>query len=386
MSAPRTIAAIDAGSNAIRAVVGAVLGRNEWTVLESERIPVRLGHQAFTLGELDADTVDAAVAAFARFRKLFDYHRVERYRAVATSATRTVRNRELLLGRIFYETGIDIEVIDGEEEFRLVHVAVERAYGAAGTPGALLDLGGGSLEVGRKIDDEWQSVSMPIGTVRLMETFALTGAISEDEERLLRRYVGTNADSHGVGAWSLDSEHKAVVTGGNAEALARMFGTPTGGGAQTLTVAQLEQGLSRLLRLSVPERVTAYGIREDRAEVVAIAGLIFSEVVRRLDVQVLEVPGVGVRDGVMLELSGELSSEATEQSRQAALLAQSTGVQTLLLNHVSRRYRERDIVDEARSVFTNTYVVRDFDHFVIPRGAPAYRKGVAQAQPDDRPE
>lgn len=73
-------------------------------------------------------------------------------------------------------------------------------------------------------------------------------------------------------------------------------------------------------------------------------------------------------------------------ARQAALLAQTTGVQTLLLNHVSRRYRERDIVDEARSIFANSYVVRDFDHFVIPRGAPAYKKGVAQAHPDDETE
>jgi ribonuclease Z len=76
-----------------------------------------------------------------------------------------------------------------------------------------------------------------------------------------------------------------------------------------------------------------------------------------------------------------LESEAEEArafghltAKQAALLAKETGVKSLLLNHVSRRYRERDIIDEARSVFPDSYVVRDFDQFEVRRGQTAYKK------------
>ena len=81
------LAAIDAGSNAIRVVI-AELSSTDLVRVEAERVPVRLGHHAFTHGELDARVIDQAVAAFVRFRERFDQHGVTMYRAVATSAVR----------------------------------------------------------------------------------------------------------------------------------------------------------------------------------------------------------------------------------------------------------------------------------------------------------
>ena len=84
MALPR-LGAIDAGSNAIRVVI-AELGPTELVRLEAERIPVRLGHNAFTSGALEESTIDEAVSAFVHFRERFDHHQVGIYRAVATSA------------------------------------------------------------------------------------------------------------------------------------------------------------------------------------------------------------------------------------------------------------------------------------------------------------
>src|SRR3954466_15233954 len=117
------LGAIDAGSNAIRVVIQE-LGPAELVRIEAERVPVRLGHGAFTRGELDAKTVDQAVAAFVHFRERFDHHAVGMYRAVATSAVRNASNRDVLLHRLYHEAGIELEVIDGEEEARLVRKAV----------------------------------------------------------------------------------------------------------------------------------------------------------------------------------------------------------------------------------------------------------------------
>src|SRR5882672_1439866 len=140
-----TLGAIDAGSNAIRMVV-AELGPSELIRIEAERMPVRLGHGAFTRGELDPHIIDQAVAAFVHFRQRFDSHGVTIYRAVATSAVRNASNRDVLLHRLYHEAGIELEVIEGEQEARLVRKAVLHALGTGSTPPrAIMDLGGGSL-------------------------------------------------------------------------------------------------------------------------------------------------------------------------------------------------------------------------------------------------
>src|SRR5216110_1365665 len=114
MGAPVRLGAIDAGSNAIRVVI-AELTPTELLRIEAERVPVRLGHGAFTRGELDEKVVDQAVAAFVHFRERFDHHGVGIYRAVGTSAVRNASNRDVLLHRLYHEAGIELEVIEGEE-------------------------------------------------------------------------------------------------------------------------------------------------------------------------------------------------------------------------------------------------------------------------------
>src|SRR5262252_2393461 len=114
MGAPVRLGAIDAGSNAIRVVIAELLP-NDLVRIEAERVPVRLGHGAFTRGELDAQVIDDAVRAFVHFRERFDHHGVSIYRAVGTSAVRNAGNRDVLLHRLYHEAGIELEVIEGEE-------------------------------------------------------------------------------------------------------------------------------------------------------------------------------------------------------------------------------------------------------------------------------
>ncbi|MBA3542475.1 MAG: Ppx/GppA family phosphatase, partial [Deltaproteobacteria bacterium] len=160
------LGAIDAGSNAIRVVI-AELSSSELVRVEAERVPVRLGHGAFTRGDMDAATIDAAVAAFVHFRARFDAQGVTMYRAVATSAVRNASNRDVLLHRLYHEAGIELEVIEGEEEARLVRKATIQALATllpGQTPKLILDLGGGSLEVSVRQGSTWRGNSLPVGT------------------------------------------------------------------------------------------------------------------------------------------------------------------------------------------------------------------------------
>lgn len=301
MSTGIRLGAIDAGSNAIRVVIAQFDG-TELTRIEAERMPVRLGHGAFTRGELDAATIDAAVAAFVHFRERFDANGVSMYRAVATSAVRGASNRDVLLHRLYHEAGIELEVIEGEEEARLVRKAViaAAAKNPAMMPKAILDLGGGSLEVNFQQGAAWKGFSLPVGTVRLMETFGLEGAIADSEAGMVRRYTATLMQTIARGAQI--GGGLAAATGGNAEALAKIVGDGDPS-FPSFELAALEKALPSIVGLSVEERMSTFNVKRDRAEVLGIAALVFATAARQLGVGRIVAPGVGVREAVLLELS-----------------------------------------------------------------------------------
>lgn len=316
---PLRLGAIDTGSNAIRVVI-AELGAAELQRIEAERVPVRLGHNAFTRGELDPQTIDQAVAAFVHFRERFDHHGVSIYRGVATSAVRSASNRDVLLHRLYHEAGIELEIIEGEEEARLVRKATLYALGrspaSAAALRAILDLGGGSLEVNLRAAavGTWHGYSLPVGTVRLMETFGLTGAIADAEAAMVRRYTATlmqTIPQLGVGGGI------AAATGGNAEALVKIVGDAvvdaSAAAAPSFDLAALENELPALVGATIEERMARYGIKRDRAEVIAIAGLVFATAARQLGISRLVAPGVGIREAVLLELA----ETARDQQQQA---------------------------------------------------------------------
>ncbi|ACY16019.1 Ppx/GppA phosphatase family protein [Haliangium ochraceum] len=312
------LGAIDAGTNAIRAVIADASDPRALTLVEHLRLPVRLGRGTFTRGEIDAAMLSEAVDGFERFAELFEQHGVERYRAVATSAVRTAHNRDALLHRIYHEAGIDLEVIDGEEEARLVRKAVVHAFAERPPPRMVLDLGGGSLEVNYHDGASWRGVSLPVGTVRLLETFGLTGVIGADEAGMVRRYAGTllQAFAPPVG------RTPAAVCGGNAEALARLFGDTDATGMPGFDLGALEAALPELLAGDVDTRMQRFGLRRDRAEVIGVAALVLATVCRALQLTRLAVPGVGIRDALLLDLAEGIADEQAEveKARGKALL------------------------------------------------------------------
>jgi exopolyphosphatase/guanosine-5'-triphosphate,3'-diphosphate pyrophosphatase len=359
MEPDTTLGAIDAGSNAIRVCIARVVAPGEVAVIEAERVPVRLGHHTFTHGELDTRTIESAVVAFARFRKLFDQHGVHRYRAVATSALRNAQNREDLIDRLFRELQIELEVIDGEEEGRLVRRAVLLAMKGRGEPTLIVDLGGGSLEVTERGREKWMTSSMKIGTVRLLETFGLNGRISDDEARLVRRYIATSLSSMPESA---EKHTASVACGGNAEALASLYGQPDKDGLPTIKLSALEDALPGLLNADVPERMSKLGVRQDRAEVLPVAGLVFAELGKRLGLKRLVVPGVGIREGILVDLA-EVSGADRPVSGEEAVIAAARMYADRMGHNTAHGEQVRVL---ARSLFEQLKVVHELPDELSP--------------------
>ena len=131
----------------MRLAIGETRGAGMVDVLQTAREPVRLGRDVFSQGRLSPEIMDLALEAFHRFAGSMRDQCVEHAAAIATSAMREAENGKDLADRILAETGVEVNVISGMEEARLVHLAVSRKLDIATGEALLVDIGGGSVEV-----------------------------------------------------------------------------------------------------------------------------------------------------------------------------------------------------------------------------------------------
>ena len=282
-------------------------GPSNYEVVARRRVPVRLGHRVFTEGELDDETLAQGVAAFRGFREEMDALGVERCRAVATSATREAANRDRFLDRIRAESDIELEPITGDEEARLVHLAVGRRIDLSRGRWMLVDLGGGSVEVSL-VDHErilW-SQSHRVGTVRLLETLEA----AEGCHDTLRQWVVRQLEP--LAFAQPDSGRTSVAlaaTGGNIESIARLalaYLDPLK--VAVLSLRRLDAVIHMLSPKSVAERIRDLGLRPDRADVILPAALVYRHFAKLAQVDRIVVPAVGLKEGVLQEVATGVAS------------------------------------------------------------------------------
>ena len=251
------------------------------------------------------------------------------HRAVATSATREAKNRSTFLDRVHEETGIDLELIPGTEEARLVALGVRAKVKLSGTA-VILDVGGGSSELALLQKGEILLVeSHNLGTVRLLEQ-ARGGSL-----RIFRETVRAARFP------LLESG-----TGGNVEALASLNSADADKDDSvrkpvSVPVSRLQSVMESLAKLTPEERVKKYNLRPDRADVIVPAGAIFEYVAKRTRVPKILVPFVGLVDGVLLDLaraagtSGKKELESSQTLNAARALMRKYDTDPKHSSHVA---------------------------------------------------
>ncbi len=307
------IAAIDAGSNAMRMVVGNV---NEvWQVepIENIRLPVRLGRDVFTTGMLAEKTMQQAADAFVHFRRVAQEFGVNHIRAVATSAMREAANADILLDRIWRSSRIEVEVISGAEEARLIHMAVAHMLKLDGKRAVLVDIGGGSVEVTLSENGNILSTeSYHIGAVRLLQKLdsgkelAYSMARKHPFSLLVREYAeaARRRIDRELGSARVDV---CAATGGSAEDLGRLRERLfKGSSAATISLRELEALIEKLGSMSVKDRIHKLKLRPDRADVILPAAIVLQIIAHETHVRHVSIPGVGLKDGLLLEMADGL--------------------------------------------------------------------------------
>src|SRR6201993_2359694 len=185
----QTLAAIDIGSNSCRLKVARVVLHN-LRVVHEDREVTRLGGSVFETGLVSPESMAATLEALKRFYRATQLHGADKVRAVATAAMRDARNARAFLAWVRDETGWDVEIISGLEEGRLIHRGIMN--NEPGTAGRclLIDIGGGSCEISlsdRKRIKE--TVSVPLGAVRLTEEFVQSDPPNKEDIARLKQFI-----------------------------------------------------------------------------------------------------------------------------------------------------------------------------------------------------
>lgn len=314
-----TIAAIDAGSNAMRMVIGQVGESWHVQVLDNIRLPVRLGQDVFSKGYLEPTTIQQTEEAFLKFKHTAENYNVTKLRAVATSAAREASNRGLLVDQIARSTGIQLELIDGEEEARLIHRAVTHVLNLKDKRALLIDIGGGSIEVTTSTGENIVSTeSYGLGTVRLLEKLKLHDGDPKKFGKWVREYA--EAARHRI-EQDLSGEkiRVCVGTGGNVEEIGKLrqklFKEDSD---RVVTVDELADLIKRLSCLTYEERMQKWKLRPDRADVILPASIVLHIIAQQAGVKQILIPHVGLKDGILLEIADELSQRPQPHRREQA--------------------------------------------------------------------
>ena len=259
-------AAIDIGSNAVRLLIKSI---DREAVQEKKikkvmmlRVPLRLGFDVFSIGELSEKKADKLRRLMKAFRQLMKIYDVDDYRACATSAMRDARNGRTIIKKIEKDTGIRIEIIDGQEEARMIYNNhIECMEDRLGNY-MYVDVGGGSTEINLLTNGElvW-SVSYNIGTVRMLSNAVKEGTWQQMEEELMKV-------TEGVAAINI------IGSGGNINKLFRLADKKDKK-LQRLPVSSLQTVYDVLKPLTPEERVEAFSLKQDRADVIVPAAEIF---------------------------------------------------------------------------------------------------------------
>lgn len=306
---PLRVGVVDMGSNAIRLLASEFIAPSTYTELYTERVPVRLGHTVYQTGHLDPKAMESAVKTMARFRDVIDELDITHHRCVATSAVRESDNGHELVRDIRVATDLTLEMITGVEEARLVYWAARDRIPFNNDLWFMVDLGGGSLEVALVNGSGMRRAeSHTIGSVRLHEVFADNADKPKRFRNLVDEYL---AGLRILGITDAPETAGLVATGGNMEDLAALTRSkPDAKGVSVVSIEDLEGVIAELAELTYEQRIEDLGLREDRADVILPAAMVYARMARLVSAAAIHVPFVGLKEGVMLDLVDGLVTRA----------------------------------------------------------------------------
>ncbi len=294
-------AAIDIGSNAVRLLISNIIEQKGRPVQFKKnslvRVPIRLGADVFVENKISKENTQRVVDTMLAFKLLMKSHKVVKYKACATSAMRESSNGKQVVDLVLKESGISIDVIEGEEEAAIIAATDLHKYIDNNKTYLYVDVGGGSTEftvIHR--GEQVASKSFKIGTVRL-----LNDIVKQESWRELESWIGKHAKFY----------HKIEVigSGGNINKIFKISGKAMG---KPLSYFYLTSYYNKLQSYSYEERITELDLNQDRADVIIPAMRIYLSSMKWSDAKNIYVPKIGLADGIIKSIYYDTVSSNTQ--------------------------------------------------------------------------
>ncbi len=339
------LAAIDIGTNSIKLLLAAVDEGGVLEVLSREKSQVRLGSHTLASGRLSPDAIEAGVTAIEQFLRSVEAQEARLVRAVATCAVREAENSQEFLEAVRRRTGVEVDVISGEEEARLIHLAARSEFSSRLDPLFLVDIGGGSTEFvvsnGSRV---LLTESLPLGAVRLADLVhddppsdrdrkavkkAIRAVARRATEAVRKTGFKTCVGSAGT-IQSLSLVHEAAILGRE----------PIPSGHRTLTRAGLKK-VNRILRKTTQkEKMRVPGLDPRRRDIAVPGGILLAWILKRAGADGIVVGERGLREGIILDYAsrhGERrAGDRDVRARSVDRLLRRANAEILHASHVAR--------------------------------------------------
>jgi exopolyphosphatase / guanosine-5'-triphosphate,3'-diphosphate pyrophosphatase len=355
---PQLLAAIDVGTNSFHLVIARVASSGRIEVITREREMVRLGKGAGEMKELDGDAMDRGISALRRMKLLADGAGAP-LRAVATSAVREATNASTFVARARDEAGVDVEVVSGMEEARLIHLGVLQALPVFDRKLLLCDIGGGSTELllghkGEVIDAR----SFKIGAVRLTDRFFAEGRIRGGEKKACRAWVRS-----AIAPFQQPVERAgfevAIASSGSAETVARLSQGLRGHkplrtyNGYEITADEIHDVCELLANTRPEDRAGLDGMDPKRADISLAGALILDEVVNAFGIQKLVISDFALREGILLDTVSRIDGDELHHLRDIS----RRGVRRLLEECDDEPAHAQQVARLATALFDATQVL-----------------------------
>lgn len=292
------LAAIDIGSNAARLLISEVVhddqGIERINKLNLIRVPLRLGFDVFENHTISPQKEEQIIKTIRAYRALIDVYGVEHYKACATSAMRDASNGSAIIEHIKNDTGIEIEIISGDQEASFIyenHIAenLDKAHSYL-----YIDVGGGSTELTYFNEGKLAfKQSFNIGTIRILKN-QVTEAHWDDMKDTIRQFT---------------KSAKSVTCIGSGGNINKIFSLSKKKDGKPLPLELLKDYHREFSSFNVQERMRLYNLREDRADVIVPALSIYVNVMRWSDAKEIFVPKIGLADGLVHILWQEIKNQ-----------------------------------------------------------------------------
>ena len=302
------LAAIDIGSNAARLLISEVSvddkNKASFNKVSLVRVPLRLGFDVFETGEISAHKSELLMYTMKAYINLLNAYEVKYVKAIATSAMREASNAPEIIDMVKKETGIEIEVISGSDEASFVyenHVAEnldkDHSY-------LYIDVGGGSTELTFLSNNKLIfKDSFDIGTIRLLKNKVTDEAWDEMKDAIKNKTKG----------------HKEVIAIGSGGNINKVYSLSKRKDTKPLPLDLLRDFYKELSNVSLEDRIRIYNLREDRADVIVPALLIYVNVMRWAGASEIYVPRIGLVDGLIQHLWEEVKDKVAIGNNQQTI-------------------------------------------------------------------